>query len=163
MQFFSKRQNFWKGVKEVRRRTYLHFFLRTPQGERERKKKNGKKSFEPPICPEFFPIFLWRKNKCRAGEESERKIKQIWRIFECTQTFSIHQLFCKSVWTRYVRPEEAEMREEEWRKTKNCSIFIEYLLISLITSHGGPKLEFMIFSHPLQHCDETNFRHVIGA
>jgi hypothetical protein len=49
------------------------------------------------------------------------------------------------------------------RRSRIAQSLSKYVLISLITSHGGPKLEFIILSHPPKHCDETNFRHVIGA
>lgn len=82
----------------------------------------------------LFIFFLASKNcfplKCRAGEnrikEKEMKIKQIWRFFQVyTKLFSTHQLFCKSVWTRYERLEEAAEIEQEEELKRIAQFFIE--------------------------------------
>lgn len=99
--------------------------------------ESEEKSFEPRWPRYDFPRI---PRSAELGEKKARKIKQTWRFLSVHKT-SLHQLLQKC-------------------SEKIAQFFTRCVLISLIASHGGAQLEFMIPTSSLvddnrQHLDHN--------
>ena len=145
LQFLLKRQSFWKGVKEVSVVAFL-IYSNTHEYSREKwfSRVYKEKSFEP-RCLDF--PFTSPKNteleeerkKNRKRREKKEKYKTNMALFRYTQNSSTSAVLQKCSTRKQWKKKERKIQKRS--RTKKCSIlFYWYVLISLITSHGGSQI-----------------------
>lgn len=108
--------------------------------------------FSLPPSPFSFTNLLWMNlefwRKVSKKRQEKYTIKQIWRFFKVYTKLLYISCFAK-VFERLKSLLSSvcfSLRKERRKKERTAQYFYWYFLISLITSHDGPELEFMIFT-----------------